>query len=75
VGSSARKSSRRLFIANEEEETFDDHVNMAHAHPGCGGMVKNFGNNRTRTSLASSSLPALFQGTFVHPGYHLLLQW
>ena len=54
-----------LFIANEDGETFE-RVTMTHAYPGCGGMVKKFGNNRTL---------ALFQGTFVHPGYHLLLQW
>lgn len=53
-----------LYIANDDYSF--DKVTMKHAYPGCGGMVTKYGNNRTLS---------LFQGTFVHPGYNLLLQW
>jgi hypothetical protein len=39
-----------------------DRVNMAHAHAGCGGMVKNCGDNRSDTS---SSFPRNFCSSWV----------
>jgi hypothetical protein len=54
-----------VFVATPTDDILYP-VYMEHSHPGCGGMVEQFGDNRTLL---------LAQGTFEFHGYNLLLQW